>query len=256
MMKGILALLVLLLAIGCTEAPEANAPEQTTEEEPKADPPKEKMKEDTPQEEMKEEPMEETPKEEMKEDPKEEPKVDNAKNELLEIFAAKVEFMVVYDVTAVVDGKTSTSQMTQYMKGTKMRTDVETQGIAVRTYMLGDIITSCNDATGGWMCNEMEMQEADASEQVKENAAEYDITKLADRTVAGTKAECYRITTKDGTVDYCYAEGVPLYIETKTAQADSTVVATSYSKKVADSVFEIPASEPMDMGNFQIPSYP
>jgi hypothetical protein len=168
-------------------------------------------------------------------------KTDDSANKLKDIFAKNVKFAVTYDV------KTAGTQneMTQYITDGKMRTDITTQGMEVRSYLIGDEYTSCNKATGDWMCQKItyEPSSADtAKDDIKKNPEQYAIESLPGRTIARAATDCFRITTKNGVVEYCYSnEGVPLYMKTTAGAATSELIAKEYSTTVPADSFDLPA---------------
>lgn len=214
-MKFVLFVVLMMLLVGCT----AQMAEDTS---------------DDSMEEVEDEAMEET-----MEEPEAMEEVDAKDASLLETyFERSVEFQVTYDI----ESKDYSGEMTQYIKGSKIRVDVETQGINAQTYVL-DKVYSCTDAQGSWMCFTSENDvEYGVNEDVKENVADYEVVAIGDKVVAGVNTKCFRIEVEDGTVEYCYSgDNVPLYVKTITSQGTTELTATTYSTSVSDSVFELPA---------------
>ncbi len=165
-------------------------------------------------------------------------------SKLKEILAKSVKYKVTYDVTAA----GTASQMTQYISDSNMRIDVAAQGIEARTYMVlgSNEITSCNKATGNWMCQKIAYTPTaadSAQDDVKKNVDSYAVVSTGSKIVAGVSTDCYRVTVKDGVVDYCYsADFVPLYVKTTAGAASSELTATSYSTTVTSADFILPAA--------------
>jgi hypothetical protein len=148
---------------------------------------------------------------------------------------------VTYDVIS----SGTTSEMTQYLSGEKMRVDVNSQGMDVQTYLVNNEYTTCNKATGSWMCQKIEYAPSatdKAREDIKTNVETYDVQSTGTKVVAGVTTDCYRVTTKEGTVDYCYSpDYVPLYIKTTAGATASEMIAKSYLASVKLSDFNPPA---------------
>ena len=149
---------------------------------------------------------------------------------------------VVYDVTA---GSASSYEMTQYLKGSNIRTDMTASGMQARTYMVSGKVSSCVLAGTKWMCTDMTAQmgntTSDLSQQLQSEQAKYTITADGTESIAGTTATCYKIVSSDGTDRYCISpEGVPLYIKTSAEGSEMVMQAKSYSTSVADSDFALP----------------
>ncbi|MFH0701406.1 MAG: hypothetical protein V2A62_03135 [Candidatus Woesearchaeota archaeon] len=176
----------------------------------------------------------------------EEKKTDNELGELVSLIKTKqtLKFMVEWETKSTVQGTTYTSTMTQYIKDQKhFRTDVTTQGIETRSYLVDDTFTSCVKMMDKWTCNAIAQPAAtdNSEKELLEGKAGYTVTQLPDKTVAGTTATCYRMTMAQGTVDYCFsAEGVPLYIKSEVQGVSSEMTAQKYSVSVDDSAFVLP----------------
>ncbi len=165
----------------------------------------------------------------------------SANTELKNILGQKIQYKVSYDVTAA----GTASKMTQYISGSKIRIDTITQGFEIRSYLLDKEFNSCNKITGDWMCQKIDYKQSDfdkTQEDAKANVEKYDVQSTGTKVVAGVTTSCYRITVKDGIVDYCYSpDYVPLYVKTTAGQASSELTATSYSTSVSEADFALPA---------------
>jgi hypothetical protein len=160
---------------------------------------------------------------------------------------ANIMYKVTYDMTATAQGYSTSGTMTQYIKGmNKFRTDMTTQGMETRTYMDGATVTSCNMMNSAWSCRTIEITpEMKAQQDAQQNPAQYDVTELPSRTIAGAQADCFQINNVNGyTVEYCYSsQGVPLYMKTSGAQYTSEMTATSFTTVVSDADFVPPATD-------------
>lgn len=163
--------------------------------------------------------------------------VSNANSKLKGILSSTVKYKVTYDITSV----GTTSQMTQYISGDKVRIDMTSDGMEIQSYYLNSEYVVCNKATGNWMCQKMTYTPS-ATDDVKKNVESYDVQSIGTKMVAGVTADCYKITTKDGAVEYCYSkDNVPLYIKTTSGAISSEMTAKSYSTSVSDADFIAPA---------------
>jgi len=182
----------------------------------------------------------------------------NSNSKLKNILAAAVKYKVTYDITAA----GTSSQMTQYISGGKIRIDMNTAGMEVQTYYMNNEYDVCNKATGNWMCQKLDYTPSTsdtAQNDVKNNIDTYNVVSSGTKIVAGVNTNCYTITTKDGTVEYCYSnDNVPLYIKMTSGNITSEMTATSYSTTVTDQDFVVPAkvgagisTNPADYANYQ-----
>ncbi len=186
----------------------------------------------------------------------------DAKTGLKSIFDkyGKLEYMVAYDVTASYDGTSETTQMTQYLKGKSMRMDVKGSqdgtSYEARTFILPNEFITCNKQDATWTCMKIDAPEDEQSSDLASKYAaegdafweQYQVFNEPDRTIAGTKAKCFKMAfaiqgegsfTEIG----CYsAEGVPLYIEVSTPQGSNIMKATSYKTSVSASDLTPPAT--------------
>jgi hypothetical protein len=143
--------------------------------------------------------------------------------------------------------------MKQYIDGlNKIRFDMTTSSIETQTYVVDGKMTSCTKLSGAWNCVTAESTKPDTSatisNDIKTNSADYTITTMPDRTIAGASASCFKVVSKDSTVNYCYSsDAVPLYVKTEGLANGKTVTtemtATAYSKTVSADVFVPPKSE-------------
>jgi len=173
----------------------------------------------------------------------------DAKTTYRSILAAQstLQYKADYSMELDADGQTSSSSVTQFVKGIEMlRMDVEQDGVQVRTIKQDNDFYSCFNMQGSWTCQKSTYQPSvsdQATEDIRENVESYDVEFIGTATIADVQTSCYRVTIDDGTVEYCYsADYVPLLIKTATDQGTSTMTATSYSRSVSDSDFEVPAN--------------
>lgn len=167
-----------------------------------------------------------------------------------------------YSSTTKLDGASTLSEMTQYVKGASMmRTDLSAAGQQIRSYLIAGIAYVCSSQDGSsWTCMRVESANDDANAQAKDdvenNPAQYAIVADGTMQIAGATAICFK-TKVEGTMDMreCFSsEGVPLYYKTTGVsdgkQVEYEMAATSYSTSVPDSDFVLPA-EPTE---FAVPS--
>ena len=188
------------------------------------------------------------------------------KNDLFEEFTdllsarSRLEWKVSYDINTKALGQELNLKSTQYIKGAEMmRMDSAFQGTETRVYIDHDVYTSCSNTGPGWNCFKVTNKDQESTgsqdfeEDFKSEPSKYNIVKDGTMSIAGTTATCYKLTTEDSTARYCYSsEAVPLYIKVDTKDGSTEMRATSYSKTVADSDFDLPAgAEAKEMGDIQ-----
>ncbi|HLP79709.1 MAG TPA: hypothetical protein VK158_03690 [Acidobacteriota bacterium] len=185
------------------------------------------------------------------------PPVDKAKAELKQLLDSSfnIEFQVTYDYSMTSPDQSLKGTMKQYIDGLdKIRFDMTTKDIETQTYIVDGTFTTCSKYSGAWNCftsgdsDEKSTTTVQTNKDVSEEVVNSKVEAMPDRTIAGAKAKCYKVTNDDSTVDYCYStDGVPLYIKTvanydgKTATTEMT--ATTYSKSVSADIFVPPKSE-------------
>jgi hypothetical protein len=185
---------------------------------------------------------------------------DDASDEFESLFAKqeKAEWMITYNLKYSGSGTGAESQMSQYIKGDRMRTDLAFEGIEMRTIALPDEYINCQKQST-WTCTKVgavnETGENDA-EQIESDyetdPTKYDVTKDGTKQVAGVTAQCFKVQETGSTfyARYCVSkEGAPLYMYATSADGTSEMEATQYSTDVADSAFTPPA-EPTDMPTY------
>ncbi len=170
------------------------------------------------------------------------PKVETSA--LTTCLSASRSWKVDYAVKAVTNGESSQVQMTQYFKDGKIRTDVTSSGVEVRTFVDGTTVNSCFQAGGSWNCQASQVPATNVETDVKANADTY----VADGTmsVAGTTANCFKGSNAQGDIRYCISSDcVPLFVSYSATQSGVTVQtetkATAYAATVADADFALPA---------------
>jgi len=161
---------------------------------------------------------------------------------------ANLEWKIDYDIVSKAQGQTVQTKMLQYFKGEKkIRTDVATQGIESRSYLVDDVFTICTNTQGSWNCFKSDIKKdnvADTEKDIKQNTGKYNIVADGTKTIAGTTAKCYKVVGDANGVNtkYCFAsDGIPLYMLVESSDFMTEMTAKSYSKSVSDSDFEIPA---------------
>ncbi len=162
---------------------------------------------------------------------------------------SSLQWKIAYDIKSSAQGSQFSSTMTQYFKGeNKVRTDMTAQGIETRTYMVDKVLTSCSKSNGAWTCRKIDIPKDDVNDlenNLEKDSSKYSITADGSKVVAGVNTKCYKVVDSEhsATVRWCFSsDGAPLYISFDSPQATSEMTATSYSKSVADSDFEVPAS--------------
>lgn len=169
-------------------------------------------------------------------------------------------YKVTYRVSSTSTGQTLTGEQTWYVKPPRMRMDITIAGLgpagASSLFVLEDGSYLCT--SGNTMCmrfpHEASQQQNPAAavqSQLQLHSDQVKATRQASRVIAGREAECYAVTTDMASGLFaeavtCYdAQGVPLFLDSKGADMQVTLEATSYSTSVADADFELPA-EPVD----------
>jgi len=161
---------------------------------------------------------------------------------------SSAQWQVTYDASANSGGQQTNFAMTQYLKGkNKVRNDAAVQGIETRSYILDNVLTTCSKNDNKWTCygSEMKKDAVAKFEDEADTSQDYKVESDGTKAVAGVTAKCYKVTDHENsyTIRYCFSsEGVPLYIKFDSSDASSEMTATSYSKTVSDSVFEVPAA--------------
>ena len=177
-------------------------------------------------------------------------------NKLKNIFSASVKYSVTYDITTKVGADSMSAVSSHYVDAPdKFRTDSTYQGIESRLYKLGDTITSCSNPGGSWTCTTLPQSESSEDkllDDVRENVVDMEVTDLPDRRVAGTTAKCYQIKNSDLTSEYCFKDNIPIYVEVTASGMHVVQEATSYSKSVSSSDFQLPA-QATEMPDVDIP---
>lgn len=186
--------------------------------------------------------------------PAEDAKETSAPKEFLDFMAGKtnLEWKIAYDLTTTVDGETTKSTMTQYMKTEKkFRFDSTYDGIESQMFMVNDVLTACTKMDGKWSCFKITSDKEEEStpsnvkfeESFEENPDDYSIVSDGTKQVAGVTAKCFKVVekTQDAVVRYCIKDNLPLYIYSAYEGTTSEMIATSYSKSVPDSAFTPPA---------------
>lgn len=175
----------------------------------------------------------------------------------LETLGRKLEsadFKVTYRTSNTYSGESGLLKM--YKKSEKTRMDMTTtvEGVTYESqqYMLPDKVVLCQKPEGGWQCLVVESTEQEtglpSDFQSEFEEPDVDIAKAGERTIAGTKAVCYRMETVvpgmgSATYEQCISgEGVLLYMESKTPDGTMKWEATEYSTSVSDSDFTPPAT--------------
>ena len=161
-----------------------------------------------------------------------------------------ISFQVEYEVTSTASGKTIRTTTSQFVKGKQLRSDSTTGGVETRMYVKENKIDTCMNR-GSWSCFSVPQQQKAGDEAVRDvesNPEKYKIEKLPNKSIAGTTAVCFRMSSKI-TMDYCLSpEGVALYMKFAEENYASEMIAKSYSLSVPDSVFVLP-TESQDLGS-------
>jgi hypothetical protein len=161
-------------------------------------------------------------------------------------FSAVYELQATGDDGELMDG---TWGWMQDGRANRTRFDIEAEGETVVMIMTADAVLFCSDGAcfsmatdGGPFPNLGEMLTSEV-DSIQEDAATSEVTRAADRTIAGVQAECYdfRDTAEDSSGTICYSsDGVPLFIEAESADGVFKLEATTYGTSVSDADFEAP----------------
>ena len=155
-------------------------------------------------------------------------------------------YKVSYDTSALPG---SGGEITMAFKGGKIRYDTVTEAEGQKTTTSVFMIDGKN-----YICMEKpqkmciisssgEATPATGTEEIEKNPNNYKMVPLPSKTIAGTTAKCFRVTSGTTSSDVCYSkEGVMLYIKSN----EMEMTATSYTTNVPDSTFELP-SQPQDL---------
>lgn len=186
----------------------------------------------------------------------------SASDDFLEMLGLRgtIQYKVAYDISSDAGVQQTSSQMTQYIKGTKkMRFDSAYAGTESRSYLLDDLFYSCSQQQGAWSCIKIALSKDDntkAVDDIEANKDDYQITADGSMQIAGVTASCFKVSGKNiESYRACYSpEGVPLYVKMISASGGKSFTtemkATSYSTSVSDSDFVLPAAAT------EIPSVP
>ncbi|MGE3961808.1 MAG: hypothetical protein AB7F65_09025 [Dehalococcoidia bacterium] len=133
--------------------------------------------------------------------------------------------------------------------GDRARFEAEADGDQIIMIITSDQTVLCADGAcfdaagvmGAAMPNLGDMFTQSLAE-VQADTTNAEVRRVDGRTVAGTDTECleFEDTTEGVTGVACYADGVPLYIESETAEGNFRMEATSFSTDVSDADFEAP----------------
>jgi hypothetical protein len=179
--------------------------------------------------------------------------------ELTKMFKARtnLQWKIDYDIKGTAEGVSTNMKVSEYMKGTKIRTDLSVMGIDSRTYILGDEYTSCTYMNKQWNCNKIKPAETetksakDIEMDYTEDPDKFKTEYAGTKTVAGENTQCFKVTDLEDDIvtTYCYTkEALPLYIKSVGPDSESEMTATSFSRTVSDSDFELPQGAKMTEG--------
>ncbi len=181
--------------------------------------------------------------------------VEDARQELLGFFDRQQTLRYTVEYQTTVQGQYLL--MTQFVDtgGVRVRTDMDAQGIEMRTIYADRIAYTCMNM-GSWSCFE-----ATSDDEIPETTGvlareefEQDrslaVTRTDARTVAGVVAQCFIYTMDDVRSEQCFSpEGVPVFVETSADGHTSRTQATSYELSLPANAFELPA-QPGSMDDF------
>lgn len=159
---------------------------------------------------------------------------------------SNLKWRVDYDLTTSASGATAI-QMTQYVKGSNIRTDTAAGGQSIRTYILGDKYYTCMQQ-GAWTCFVIQMSATDAQSKVESEPSKYASVPDGTMQIAGVSTSCFKLDNVEGAaMRYCFSQdGVPLYFSvTSTSDGqkmDTIMSATGYTTAVSDADFVLPAA--------------
>ncbi|MBI2572897.1 hypothetical protein HYV86_03500 [Candidatus Woesearchaeota archaeon] len=220
-------LLVALLLVGCTQSPQATeeneeAPEQNNDEAAKI---------------------------EAKADTKVEAKVDvTAGKSLKELLSGKgTKYTADYTMTS----PQANSQFTLVQDLPKLAYHMKMEQGESKTILDGDMIYSCTNMAGSWMCYKMQTNTLLASEQLEKDVETNKVNPVYKGAcnIAGETGSSYEIINQDSEATVCYtADGILLEMTTS-KPIQSSLKATSIKRSVDASAFVLPAAA-QDMPSF------
>jgi len=243
MMKKIITLVLLIMLVACT-TPSPDVPEQPTQNQVTEPTTNEPTGDDSPVA-MPQAAPDNSDVKEMVVEP--EKVSDDVYADFAQALNSLPEYYVKYEIT----GTNMPSTMSQYLKKSKMRSDVTTEGIEARSFIVDKVITSCTNQ-GSWQCYQINSAETAVNnglDNIKENIEDYKskVTKEPSRTILGMKTECFKVTDDKGWYIYCWnSKFTPLFIGGTQSNQEWSMTAIDYKESVADSVFDLPAA-PQDL---------
>lgn len=237
-MKKLIILLVILISFGllfgCTESSD-NINENETQETEAETNNQNKTNQET-QEDSQTETIDEV---DMEDDINSESEIEVYDSEVFEEFIALLSklpnYRVNYDVTAAGQNY----ELIQYVYNGEIRSDITTQGVETRTFILKSGIKTCTNM-GSWMCfdvpSEANEQTSNNVEEIKENPDKYrnNVISVPSQTVLGQQTSCFEVSDNGSDYIYCLnSNGVPLLIEGTTNGSEYIQIATNYSASVS-----------------------
>lgn len=176
------------------------------------------------------------------------PDVGDPFSDFVNLFSQTPEYMVVYDTMVVyaAQGTGATRTYTIYQKGDVLRYDMSMENMDTRTWLTPDKIVVCRQLQLSLpeTCNELPRLSGQGgptvdAEEIQQEEADYTITSLGQRTIAGETGNCYQLiySGAEETVEseYCgTSDGILLYSKTIIEGMTSEMTATNVARSVPD----------------------
>jgi hypothetical protein len=167
-------------------------------------------------------------------------------------FSAEPTYYVSYVFTAEYLNNVRTADVDVYQSGSKRFVNYETivssQKQTRKYYILNDLYYSCSPVNSEWRCYSTYNDETHKSfslyadlDKINFNLADYKITALDSKTVAGVTASCYLLTHKLNTREICLYQDMLMYYADGSSASKVEIIAKSYSPTVSSTVFTLPA---------------
>lgn len=168
--------------------------------------------------------------------------------------SASQTYRVSYDLSGAGSGEAVRGRWVVYQRPPDARVDmstiVGTQLTEQRTYAVGATVTICVAAEcrsgpreGGSLLSVSAPLEA----QLRARPGDHEVRRAEDREILGRTGSCFAVAAKHGVraelreADLCYsADGIPLLLRTRTAEAELTFRAVAIASHVSDAELDPP----------------
>lgn len=164
---------------------------------------------------------------------------------------ANATFKATYDVEGTSGGQAMSGEWTWYQDATeRFRMDFSAEGASGTMISAEDAVIICSEGACFRMSasgsGSMPNPGAALSEQIEEfqaGAMEADVQPAGSREIAGAEAQCFEFDDSANNTSglVCYSEGgIPLLMESESAEGEFRMEATSFEDSVSDADFEPP----------------